>query len=36
MEISFIMNVFLESTKGFISLVGAGGKKTLMYDKRIY
>ncbi|OUU73898.1 MAG: hypothetical protein CBC29_09330 [Methylococcaceae bacterium TMED69] len=30
-EISFIMNVFLESTKGFISLVGAGGKKTLMY-----
>ncbi len=25
------MNVFLESTKGFISLVGAGGKKTLMY-----
>ena len=25
------MNVFLESTKGFISLVGAGGKKSFMY-----
>ena len=25
------MDVFLESTKGFISLVGAGGKKTTMY-----
>lgn len=25
------MNVFLESTKGFISVVGAGGKKSFMY-----
>ena len=25
------MKVFLESTKGFVSLVGAGGKKTTMY-----
>ena len=25
------MNVFLESTKGFISFIGAGGKKSTMY-----